>query len=216
MVSAESSTVSAISLGVFCRLALSTRAIMRSSSDWPDSTVTSTTMLSVSSLVPALTPLLSVPASRSTGADSPVTADSLMLAAPSTISPSAGISSPASTRTRSPRRSARGGYLLFAVPREAPGHQLLAGGAQALGLGPTPRLRQRLGGVGKEHGKQQDEGDGEVETPGAAGGDIGAGQPQGHQRADADHKHHRVVRQPARIEPPHRLARQTGEGGGVQ
>ena len=103
-VMAASRTESASSFGVFCRFAPSTRAIMRSSNELPGSTVTSTTISSESTLVPALTPLLSVRASRSTGADSPVTADSLMVAAPVTISPSAGISSLGFTSTRSPRR----------------------------------------------------------------------------------------------------------------
>jgi hypothetical protein len=51
--------------------------------------------------VPPVTDERSPPASRMTGADSPVT-----VAAPSTISPSVAISSFASATTRSPRRSA--------------------------------------------------------------------------------------------------------------
>ena len=74
--------VSAISFGVFCRLAPSTSAIMRSRKLWPGSALTSTTISSDSTLVPPITPERSVPASRSTGADSPVTADSLMVATP--------------------------------------------------------------------------------------------------------------------------------------
>ena len=104
---AASSMVSAISFGVFWRLAPSTREIMRSRKLCPGSAVTRTTISSDSTLVPPITPLRSVPASRRTGADSPVTADSLMVARPCRISPSAGISSPADTTTRSPgRRSA--------------------------------------------------------------------------------------------------------------
>ena len=55
----------------------------------------------------------SPPASRITGADSPVIADSSTLATPSMISPSPGINSPASTRTMSPARKAlrRHGFL---------------------------------------------------------------------------------------------------------
>ena len=44
-----------------------------------------------------------------TGADSPVIADSSTLATPSMISPSPGITSPATTRTTSPDRSALAG-----------------------------------------------------------------------------------------------------------
>ena len=76
------SIVSAISFGVFCRLAPSTSAIMRSRKLCPGSAVTRTTISSDSTLVPPITPERSVPASRSTGADSPVTADSLMVAMP--------------------------------------------------------------------------------------------------------------------------------------
>ena len=96
---AASSRVSAISFGVFCRLAPSTSAIMRSRKLCPGSAVTRTTIWSDSTLVPPITPERSVPASRSTGADSPVTAASLMVASPSTISPSAGTNSPAPTIT---------------------------------------------------------------------------------------------------------------------
>ena len=56
-------------------------------------------------MVPPVTAERSPPASRMTGADSPVMADSLTLAAPSMISPSAAISSFASTTKMSPFRS---------------------------------------------------------------------------------------------------------------
>ena len=52
--------------------------------------------------VPPITPDRSPPASRTTGADSPVTADSSTLAMPLTTSPSPGIRFPASTKTKSP------------------------------------------------------------------------------------------------------------------
>ena len=83
----------AISLGVFWRFEPSTSAIIRSRKLCPVSAVTCTIMRSVRTLVPPITPERSVPASRSTGADSPVTAASLIVAKPCTISPSAGISS---------------------------------------------------------------------------------------------------------------------------
>ncbi len=96
---AASNKVSAISFGVFCRLAPSTNAIMRSRKLCPGSAVTLNTISSESTRVPPMTPLRSVPASRSTGADSPVTAASLMVATPRTISPSAGTNSPSDTMT---------------------------------------------------------------------------------------------------------------------
>ena len=55
--------------------------------------------------MPPVTELRSPPDSRMTGADSPVIADSSTLAMPSTTSPSPGITSPATTTTRSPGRS---------------------------------------------------------------------------------------------------------------
>ena len=97
---------SAISFGVRPRFAPSTIAIMRSRKPSPSRLVTRTTSQSDSTRVPPVTDEKSPPASRSTGADSPVTALSLTDATPSTTSPSAGIVSFASTSTRSPRLSA--------------------------------------------------------------------------------------------------------------
>ncbi len=91
----------AISFGVFWRSAPSMSAIIRSMKEWPGREVTRTTIRSESTVVPPVTPERSPPASRITGADSPVTADSSTEATPATTSPSAGISSPASTRTKS-------------------------------------------------------------------------------------------------------------------
>ncbi len=84
--------VSAISLGVFCREAPSTRAIIRSRKLSPAPAVTSTMMRSERTRVPPVTPEWSPPASRITGALSPVIADSSTDARPSMISPSAGMS----------------------------------------------------------------------------------------------------------------------------
>ena len=74
--------------------------------------VTRTTIQSDSTRVPPVTEEKSPPASRSTGADSPVTALSFTDATPSTISPSAGMMSSASTSTRSPRLSALASTVL--------------------------------------------------------------------------------------------------------
>jgi hypothetical protein len=108
-VRAASRIARAISLGVFCRLAPSTIAIMRSRKLCPGRVVTRTTSQSDMMRVPPVTALRSPPLSRTTGALSPVTALSSTDATPSRASPSAGITSPALTYTRSPtRRSAAG------------------------------------------------------------------------------------------------------------
>ena len=99
----------AISFGVFRRSAPSTSAIMRSRNDFPGSCVTSITRWSERSLVPPVTAERSPPASRITGADSPVIADSSTEPTPSMISPSAGMISPAVTTTTSPRCSSGAG-----------------------------------------------------------------------------------------------------------
>src|SRR6266487_397144 len=96
--------LSAISLGVLCRFAPSTRAIMRSRKVSPGLALIRTTIQSESTRVPPVTALRSPPLSRMTGADSPVMADSSTEATPSCTSPSPGITSPASTSTRSPLR----------------------------------------------------------------------------------------------------------------
>ena len=90
MVSATSRMVSAISLGVFWRLALSTIAIMRSRKVSPGSAVMRTTIQSESTRVPPVTAEKSPPDSRITGADSPVIALSSTDATPSITSPSSG------------------------------------------------------------------------------------------------------------------------------
>ena len=92
MVSPTSRMCSAISLGVFWRAAPSTSEIMRSRNDSPGSLTIRTTIRSESTLVPPVTAERSPPLSRTTGADSPVMADSSTEAIPSTISPSPGTS----------------------------------------------------------------------------------------------------------------------------
>jgi hypothetical protein len=104
MVSPDSRIDSANSFGVFCRSAPSTRAIIRSMKVEPGAEVILTLMKSDSTVVPPVTAERSPPASRMTGADSPVIADSLTEATPSMMSPSPGMISPASTSTTSPRR----------------------------------------------------------------------------------------------------------------
>jgi hypothetical protein len=108
-VNPESRMESAISFGVFCRLAPSMRAIMRSTKVSPGAALIRTLIQSLSTSVPPVTAERSPPASRITGADSPVIALSLTEATPSTTSPSPGMRSPISTRTTLPtRRSVAG------------------------------------------------------------------------------------------------------------
>ena len=104
MVIPTSRMVSAISLGVFWRLAPSTSAIIRSRNNSPGLAVIRTTMRSETTVVPPVTAERSPPLSRITGADSPVMANSLTVAMPLTTSPSPGMTSPACTTTRSPLR----------------------------------------------------------------------------------------------------------------
>ena len=159
IVRAESRIDRAISLGVFCRLAPSISSIMRSMNDSPGLAVTRTLISSESTVVPPVTAERSPPASRITGADSPVMADSLTVAAPSMISPSAAISSLAVTTNTSPLRSDFG-----VAPVNVPsGLQLLGAGlgaalAQRVGLGLAAAFGHGLGEVGEDHREPQPDG----------------------------------------------------------
>ena len=103
IVSTARRVLRAISFGVFWRLAPSTSAIIRSRKVSPGRAVMRTTIWSDRTRVPPVTAERSPPASRMTGADSPVMADSSTEAMPSMISPSDGIISPADTTTTSSR-----------------------------------------------------------------------------------------------------------------
>ena len=115
-VSAVNNIDNAISLGVFWRLAPSTIDIIRSKKLSPGLTVILTINQSDSTLVPPVTEQKSPPASRITGADSPVIALSSTDAHPSIISPSHGIISPASIKTKSPLRNALPETLVILDP----------------------------------------------------------------------------------------------------
>ncbi len=92
------STSRAISLGVLRRLAPSIREIIRSRKVSPGLAVILTMIELAMTSVPPVTALRSPPDSRTTGADSPVTAASFTRAAPAMTSPSPAIISCASTR----------------------------------------------------------------------------------------------------------------------
>jgi hypothetical protein len=167
MVSPLSRIVRAISLGVFCRLAPSTSAIMRSRKVLPCSAVMRTTMRSLSTRVPPVTALRSPPLSRITGADSPVMADSSTLAMPSTTSPSPGMTSPASQTTRSPTAQVGGRHLLLLAAAVAPISRRatisVRARRSAVGLGLAAAFGQGLGEVGEEHREPEPQGDLDVE-----------------------------------------------------
>ena len=159
--------------------------------------------------MPPVTAQRSPPDSRTTGADSPVIADSSTEAMPSITVPSPGIVSPASTTTTSPRRSSEAG---FSPPSREAGDGLGAHRAQRVGLRLAPALGQRLGEVGEDDGEPEPDADREGEPGGlvaaaqrraaedldqpAAGGDDGA---------DLDHEHHRVVELVAGVELDQRV-----------
>ena len=123
----------------------------------------STTIRSESTRVPPVTALRSPPASRMTGADSPVMADSSTEAMPSITVPSPGINSPASTITTSPRASSEAGHSPPSRDaRRCPSHR-----AQRVGLGACPRpsasASARLANTTRQ---PQPQGDGEGEPRG--------------------------------------------------
>src|SRR3954451_1326723 len=108
--------LSAISFGVFLRCAPSTSAIMRSRKVEPGDAVMRTLIQSEITCVPPVTAERSPPASRMTGADSPVIAASLTEATPSITSPSDGMMAPASTKTTSPGLNRVAGTVRCASP----------------------------------------------------------------------------------------------------
>ena len=165
MVKPASRMLSAISLGVFCRSAPSTSAIMRSRNVSPGFDVTLTRIWSESTRVPPVTAERSPPASRITGADSPVIADSSTEATPSIISPSEGTNSPAETTTTSPARNFELGtfFDLAVVSAEAIGNGLRARLAQGVGLRFAAAFRHGFREVGEQHGEPQPQRDLQVE-----------------------------------------------------
>ena len=136
---------------------------MRSRKLLPGSWVISTTIRSDSTRVPPVTAERSPPASRITGADSPVIADSSTEAMPSTTVPSPGITSPASTTTTSPRASSDAGRVPPSRSRATVSVRIarrLAACARPAALG------QRLGQVGEDDGQPQPDRHGEREPGG--------------------------------------------------
>ena len=197
MVSPASRMLRAISLGVFCRSAPSTSAIMRSRKVSPGLAVMRTTIRSDSTRVPPVTAERSPPDSRMTGADSPVMADSSTEAMPSTTSPSPGISSPAATThdVADLQQRSTGHLLDRAVGPPDVGDGLGPGLAQRVGLGLAPALGHGLGEVGEQHREPQPQ-----RRPGrrtrsrsAVAGQVADEEERGQHAADLDHEHDRVA-----------------------
>ena len=202
-VSESSRTLSATSLGVFWRSEPSTRAIIRSTNEWPGSEVIRTTIRSESTTVPPVTAHRSPPDSRMTGADSPVTADSSTVATPSMTSPSPGMRSPASTTTTSPaRRLALGtsstgsvgrspvSRARSAAPRDASRRRRPAGASRRLAACALPRPSATASArVPKSTVSHSQTRDGHGRTASGRARRHG-----GDHRADLDDQEHRVCR----------------------
>ena len=162
---------------------------MRSRNDSPGRAEICTTISSDSTRVPPVTAERSPPDSRTTGADSPVIADSSIEAMPSTTSPSPGMTSPARTTQRSPTASAVDGTSSIDAVAPAPaGDGLAAGLAQRRRLGLAAALGHGLGEVGEQHGEPQPR----RHQPGEAVG-VADGEDRGQDAADLDDEHHRVA-----------------------
>ncbi len=202
--------LSAISFGVLRRSAPSTSAIMRSRKDCPGSCVTSITSRSESRRVPPVTAERSPPASRMTGADSPVIADSSTEPTPSMISPSAGMIWPASTTTTSPRCELGRGNLLDAAGVRAPErHRGRAGRAERVRLRLAAPLGDRLGEVREQNREPEPERDsaGEPERLGVVGRDEVAEEDRRRDdAADLDDEDDGVAEERPRVELEERVA----------
>ncbi len=147
--------VSAISFGVFCRDAPSTSAIILSRKLSPGCVVTFTLILSDKTFVPPVTLERSPPASRITGADSPVIALSSMVAMPSMISPSDGMMSPASHTKTSPFCKLEELRVTILPSSKTLAGVLFACLAKRVSLCFTARFGKGFGEVGKQHRRQQ-------------------------------------------------------------
>ena len=210
IVSAANRMFSAISFGVFCRLAPSTRAIIRSMKLSPGFWVILTTMRSDSTVVPPVTAERSPPDSRMTGADSPVMADSSTEAMPSSTSPSPGMTWPASTTTMSPWRSS-GAAISSSLPglpgshpvrRRAMVSALVFRSDSACALPrPSATASARLANTTVSQSQNT------ISQPNQLG--VRTRQDGAPDGADLDDEHDRVAPQRARVE----LAQRVGQGG---
>ena len=164
----------------------------------------STTIRSESTRVPPVTALRSPPASRMTGADSPVIADSSTEAMPSITVPSPGITSPASTTTTSPRRELGRGPRPPSRSRATVSVRIARSASACALPRPSASASARLAKTTVSQSQTRDR---EREPRGlvaAAERRAAEGLDQPADRrdhgADLDHEHHRVADLAARVE----------------
>ena len=197
---------SAISLGVFCRSAPSTSAIMRSMNVSPGFEVIFTLIRSDSTRVPPVTAERSPPDSRMTGADSPVIADSSTDATPSITSPSPGMISPAEPRRYLPRAAWRRQLFRSCRPQAAdwpwfPTSRLRSVSAWAL---PRPSAiasaKFANSTVNQSHSVSGDQ----SRSP-AMASNVFEQQHRCDHAAHLDHEHYRILHHGARIQLAHRI-----------
>ena len=182
---------------------------MRSRNDWPGSCVTSITSRSESRRVPPVTAERSPPDSLITGADSPVIADSSTEPTPSMISPSAGITWPATTTTMSPLRRSGAATSSSAPSGElAEGRRCRSRRPQGVRLRLAAAFRDRLGEVGEEDGEPEPDRDraDEPEVPGVTTGEEDEEVDGRDHAADLDDEHDRVPELETRVELRERIA----------
>ena len=178
--------LSAISFGVFCRDADSTSPMILSRKVSPGFWVISTTMRSDSTRVPPVTALRSPPASRMTGADSPVIAE--LVDRRDALDDGAVAGDDVARLAHDDVALAQLGrrHRLLAAVDDAARDGVGARLAQRRRLRLAAPLGDRLGEVGEEHGEPQPQRDLEDEAAvgvvGEEPGDPGVG---GHHRADA-------------------------------
>ena len=209
IVSAASRMFSAISFGVFCRLAPSTRAIIRSMKLSPGFWVIRTTIRSESTLVP---PVTARPVAAGLADDRGGLAGDRRLVDAGDALDDVAVAGDDLRRPRRPRcRPGAARRPATVSSRYAPGRAgrpagqpagdgVLLGLAQRRGLGLAAALGDRLGEVGEDHGQPQPDGD----QPGEHDR-VGDRQHGGEDRADLDDEHHRVAPQRARVELAQRV-----------
>ena len=153
--------------------------------------------------MPPVTAERSPPASRITGADSPVIADSSTEPTPSMISPSAGITSPAvDDDDVAALQLGRGHVLERAVCAAARCRRRRARRAQRARLRLAAALGDRLGEVREEHGQPEPDRDhaDEPERAGVAADEVEDEDPGRDHAAELDDEHHRVLELQPRVE----------------
>jgi hypothetical protein len=206
----------AISFGVFCRSAPSTSLIIRSRKVEPGSDVISTTIRSERTFVPPVTAERSPPASRITGADSPVIAV-VDRRDPFDHGPVARDQLVHLDDDEVALAERGGGDALFAPfgADEPPRDGVRLRPAERIGLGFSAPLGDRLGEVREEDRRPEPEDDLELEGEGPARPDPEEGERR-EDRAGLDDEHDGVPRHVARVELAEGVGRGPREEGAVE